>query len=347
MRDRLRPWSIVGAVIIGTAAAAVPPIPEASAQTTPEGKAIAESLFRDARELMDAERYPEACRKLEESQRLDPALGTLLNMAVCHEKEGKIATAWAEFNEAMVMARREGRQDRYDFASERVAAIEPNLPKLSILVPGDTRVEGLEILRNSTPIGSGAWGTALPVDPGDVLIEARAPKRLPWSTTITIQLKEAKSVEVPLLEKAPEPKPVAPPVVAQPTTAPPPPPPPEDYWNTTRIAGLTLGGLGVATMAVGGVFGFNALKQQSDSDAYCSGSTCTDPRGIDLSKDALRNANIANVTIGAGALVTAVGTLLFFTAGSSSEATSDPQPGVDLSLTMTPSHSGAEVRGTW
>lgn len=341
MRNRLRPWTLVCAALIGTAVVGVP---QASAQPTPEGKAIAESLFREARTLMDEERYPEACRKLEESQRLDPALGTLLNMAVCHEKEGKIATAWAEFNEAMVMARREGRQERYEFAAERVSAIEPNLPRLSILVPGDTRVEGLEILRNGTPIGSGAWGAALPVDPGDVFIAARAPKRLPWTTTITIQLKEKKSVEVPLLEKAPEPEPVAPPPLVTQTA---PPPPPQDYWNTTRIAGVTLGGLGVATMAVGGVFGFNALKKQSDSDAYCSGATCTDPRGVDLSKDALRNANIANVTIGAGALVTAVGTLLFFTAGSSSEASSNPQPGVDLAFTMTPSHSGAEVRGTW
>jgi tetratricopeptide (TPR) repeat protein len=329
------------AIVLGVLVAA----PAALAQPTPEGKAIAESLFRDGRTLMDEGRYPEACRKLEESQRLDPALGTLLNMAVCHEKEGKIATAWAEFNEAMVLARREGRQDRYDYAMERVGAIEPDLPKLAIAVSLDARVQGLEILRNGTPIGSGAWGASLPVDPGEVVIEARAPKFKPWTTTLQIALKEKKSVEVPSLEPAPEPEPVP---ITGPVQPPPkqPPPPPEEFWNTSRIAGVTLAGVGVVTMAVGGVFGYSALSQQSDSDAYCSGSTCFDQRGVELSKDATRNANIANITIGAGALVGAVGALLILTGGSDAPPT-EVQSGVDVSFTMAPSQTSAGVRGTW
>lgn len=342
MRDRLRPRSMAFAIVLGVLVAGAP---AAVAQPTPEGKAIAESLFRDGRALMDEGRYPEACRKLEESQRLDPALGTFLNMAVCHEKEGKIATAWAEFNEAMVLARREGRQDRYELAHERVLAIEPDLPKLSVSVPAEARVKGLEILRNGTPIGSGAWGASLPIDPGDVVIEARAPKFKPWTTTLQIALKEQKSVEVPLLEAAPEPEPE--PVVGPVRPGPKePPPPPEEFWNTSRIAGVTLAGVGVVTMAVGGVFGYSALTKQSDSDAYCSGSTCTDQRGVDLSKDATRNANIANITIGAGALVGAVGALLILTGGSGAPPT-EVESGVDVSFTMAPSQASAGVRGTW
>jgi len=342
MRIWLRPRSVAIAVAWGLTMSASP---FALAQPTPEGKAIAETLFRDGRALMDEGRYPEACRKLEESQRLDPALGTLLNMAVCHEKEGKIATAWAEFNEAMVLARREGRQDRFDLAQQHMTSLEPDLPKLVLNVPPQSRIPGLEILRNGTPIGVGAWGTPLPIDPGEVIIEARAPKYKPWTTTLQIEIREQKSEDIPLLESMPEDELTTGASAGTGSSRRSPPPPPEDFWTANRIAGVTLAGVGIAAMGIGSVFGVTALNNQSDREAYCSGKTCSDQRGIDLNKDAMRNANIANITIGAGALVGAVGALLFFSGGS--DAPTEMQSGVDISFTMMPSQASAGVRGTW
>jgi outer membrane protein assembly factor BamD (BamD/ComL family) len=63
--------------------------PKASADPTSEEKAVATSLFMEAKTLLDANRVAEACRKLEESERLNPVGGTLLNLAVCHEREGR------------------------------------------------------------------------------------------------------------------------------------------------------------------------------------------------------------------------------------------------------------------
>jgi hypothetical protein len=68
------------ASVLATAFLSAPLI--AFADPTPEDKAAATTLFKQGRELMEAKRWSEACRKLEESQRLDPGGGTLLNVGV-------------------------------------------------------------------------------------------------------------------------------------------------------------------------------------------------------------------------------------------------------------------------
>src|SRR5204862_6320935 len=77
----------------------------ASAAPTPGDRVLAESLLQEARDLMKAEKISEACAKLSESYRLDSALDTLLDLATCHEKEGKLASAWTALREAVVVAR--------------------------------------------------------------------------------------------------------------------------------------------------------------------------------------------------------------------------------------------------
>ncbi|HEY6459440.1 MAG TPA: hypothetical protein VIY73_04790, partial [Polyangiaceae bacterium] len=147
-------------------APAAPAGPQPAATDT---RALAETLFFTARGLMEAGRYAEACGKLNESYRLDPAAGTLLNLAVCNEKIGKIASAWGEFRDAQAEARRMNRPDREQLASDRIKAIEPELPFLTVTVPPAVRaLRGVEISRNGIPLQSAAWDTDLPVDPGEV-----------------------------------------------------------------------------------------------------------------------------------------------------------------------------------
>src|SRR5258706_13765033 len=119
----------------------------AFAEPTAADKSLATQLFKEGRTLVDQGRVADGCRKLEESQRLDPGGGTLLNVALCHEKEGRTATAWTEFTEALGIARKDDRPQRIELAQTHIAALEPTLSRLVIQVPESSDLPDLEIKR--------------------------------------------------------------------------------------------------------------------------------------------------------------------------------------------------------
>src|SRR5262249_47887266 len=95
-------------------------------------KATAEALFADGRRLMITGEYASACPKFAASQKLDPAVGTELNLANCYEKLGQTASAWAEFRSAAAAARSIGSKDREQLAVDRSKTLETKLSYLTI-----------------------------------------------------------------------------------------------------------------------------------------------------------------------------------------------------------------------
>src|SRR5258706_15138092 len=71
------------------------------ASSPPRDPATADALFRQGRQAMEAKNYADACQKFAESQKLDPAAGTAMNLATCEEKLGKLASAWQHWKEAL------------------------------------------------------------------------------------------------------------------------------------------------------------------------------------------------------------------------------------------------------
>jgi hypothetical protein len=161
------------------------------------GESAAERLFLEGRALMIEGRFADACPKLEESQRLDPRGGTLLNVAVCHERLGKIAAAWGEFRDALATARAEGQPKRERLAEERLSAIEPRLPWLLVSVTPGGRAGDLTVAIDGATIPPIAWGKEMPVDPGEHRVTASAGGRQFFHTTVVLMESAHETVTVP------------------------------------------------------------------------------------------------------------------------------------------------------
>jgi hypothetical protein len=189
---------LLGAILFAIVCVA----PAAHAQSNAD-RSLAEALFQEGKRLMDTGKYADACDKLAESQRLDPATGTLLNLAACREAEGKLATAWLLFSEAASSARRDGREDRVEFAEGRIRDIEPKLSRISVEIPAESAIPELEVRLDGTALRRAAWGIPTAVDTGDHEIVASAPGHQPWSVRISITGNgELRKVSVPRLKSA-------------------------------------------------------------------------------------------------------------------------------------------------
>jgi hypothetical protein len=272
------------------------------------GSAAAQVLFEEARQLMSAGHYAEACPKLEESQRIDPGSGTLMNLADCYEHTGRIASAWGAFLDAEAGARLVGNTAREQAARERSRALEPRLPRIVYQVGG--HVEGLEIRRDGVLVGYPQWGTPIPIDPGDHSITVTAPGYKPWTTQISARESTPPvTLVIPELQPA-DPRPPKP-------GEPMPPPPREPGLGTQRTLALVAGGVGVAGVIVGSIYGLRSSAKNSDADPYCdSDGGCWDERGYDDMEDAVAAGNVSTVAFIVGGAGLAAGAVLWFTAPS-------------------------------
>jgi Protein of unknown function (DUF1566) len=196
----------------------------AFAETTPTDQALAQTLFDRGRELMAAKKFAEACDKFAESERLDPSVGTELNLGLCYESQGKMAAAWAAYRSAGARARRDGRREREQAARERAAAIEPKLARISIALATGAEVTGLEVKLDGTLLGRATWDIAAPIDPGSHVVEARAPGHRSWTSKFDVDAPGTRTITIPTLSAEAAPPPSAPANTAVPSSAPTPVP---------------------------------------------------------------------------------------------------------------------------
>lgn len=300
--------------------------PPAAAQASASDKAAAEALFDSGLRLMKQSAFAEACPKLEESNRIDPAVGTLLYLGECYERVGKTASAWATFREAASLATNSNQVDRARIAAGRAQGLEPKLSRLSIeLSPEVSSIQGVVVKRGDQRLEPALYGTALPVDPGEYRIEVSAPGYEVWSTPITVAAGGASaSVRVPGLVKsteasaAPLPSDAGAPVAGA-STAPLAPPRDSRPFTTQQTLGLIVGGVGMVGLGLGSYFGIRAISRNGDAEEHCPTSgLCNNQEGLQLTEDARQDARLSNIAFIAGGVLLGTGAVLYLTGSSSS-----------------------------
>ena len=286
------------------------------AHAEPRDPAAAEALFDEARALMKDGNFAQACPKLEASQKLDPGVGTLLNLGDCYEQLGRLASAWARYREAASAALSAGQSERERIAREHAAALQPRLSRLALRVhePAGPSSGDLVIARDGLTVDRAAWSSAVPVDPGEHGIRASAPGKKTWNGVVVVpEAPQIVTFDVPPLEDDTEPHPSAPPGAIVPNgEARASAPDERKGLGVQRGAALGVGGVGAVALFLAGGFALSARSLYSDARTHCTSLGC-DPDGVRMGHTAGVDADVATVSLIAGGVALAAATVLWLT----------------------------------
>jgi hypothetical protein len=262
---------------------------------------------------------PTACPLFAESQKLDPAPGTLLNLSECEERLGKLTDAWRHIQQAI--AQLPADDDRLPIARDQAVSLERRVPRLTVrLKPGappSSRVV-LDTTERLTP------GTAVVVDPGSHVIAVDAPGFV--GSLITVRVAESERLQI---EVAPDRKQVQALV----------PPAPATTASGRKTIGWLAGGVGVAGLGTALVTALVLNNKQTVVDRHCDPNRVCDQDGYDAARSGKRLEPLywgAWIVGGAGI---AVGTYLLTTSSSPTA------PRVQLNAGTLPGGAGASISG--
>jgi hypothetical protein len=274
---------------------------QARAETADEVRA--DALFKEGMQKYDQGQVAPACAAFNESLRLDPKLGTLLNLALCHEKQGKLATAWLEFNIGAAWATQVGQKERREYANGHAFTLEGKLSRVILHLPPSAEISTVEV--DGEPLPEPRWYEPLYLDPGEHTIAVGAPGKYRRTVKVSVPREPtAQLVAMPKLQDADPSLDKNTDARAMDAAA--------SDSSTRRTAGFIAGGVGAAGLILGGVFGAIAIGNRNDMSAHCAGSVC-DSVGVAAHDDAQRNALLSTIGFGVGIVGIATGAYLLLT----------------------------------
>jgi hypothetical protein len=273
--------------------------------------ATAEALFQAGRDAARRGDAAGACARFRESYRLDRAIGTLLNIAICEEELGQLAGAWQHYEE--VIQGLQAGDNRLPIARSRAVALHPRVPRLIIrrtrIAPKDTT-----LYRGALELASGSFDVPLPLDPGRHEFVARASGHRERKYSVILQ--EARTEEL-LVEPGPKlavtPRPRATVDVSRTLRkGPPAPTTARETPSTQRTAGFIIGGAGVAALAVSGVMGLLVLDRKRVVERECPDRACN-ADGLAARESGLTLSAMSTVAFVTGTVALGAATYLVLT----------------------------------
>jgi len=336
MRAHRHIAAISGALLVSALTAHVSAAADAAPAADPAVTAKATELFRAGRAAAAAGDNKTACDRFTESEQLQPAPGTQLNLGACEEKQGHLLAAREHFRKAASSFGPEDR--RRAVAVNSASTLTDRLGTLTVHIP-PAAPSGTSVTINDAPVDSASLAHGIEVDPGKIKLVVSAAGRQPH--TIELVVAEAEKHEVTAEPGEP--------VVAEPPT--PAPVPPDDGKADARSLQRTLGfvgvGVGGAGLIVGGVFGGLALHEASVVKANCNTTTwaCKAP-GVSAASSGQTDGVVSTIGFVAGAAFAAAGIYLVIRTWGPSHDGRPVQPlGLVLAPVVSPQEQG--LTGIW
>lgn len=287
-------------------------------------EADAERLFREGQKLLEERRFGEACPKFEAAYSKDHSLGTLINLAFCHKEQGAIWYAWLEFREAEVKATELNRPDRRDFAKQRLAELEKQLPK--VIIDNPQKLLLTDVLVEDRKVWEAERGAVFAAEAGQRRFIFKAKGKKNGALLINIAKGDkVQHVVVPDMEDGSDAQPLPDTVGDAPKPEAPPPEQPSD-GSTQRTIGWIAIGVGGVAAVVGSIEGITTL-----SSPCAGGKMCLS----DDKSSANTSATIADIGFIVAALGVVGGIALIATAPSGAPA-QPPASSARSTITLTP-----------
>lgn len=307
-------------------------------------KSEAGPLFERGLVEMQAGRYASACPAFEQSYALEPLPGVLFTLAECEAGWGKLATAighyqrYLEVLPTLPAAQRERHAERAKVASEKIAALNGLVPELTIRVP-DGAPAGVVVKRNGEVVAPTTYGIARGVDPGDYLVEAELGGKPIYTRRLTLRERDRAQVDVPLPGQgsggaAKEPQPA----VTK-----------DEEGSGLQTAGFVVGGIGVASLAVGLITGGLAMGTKGTIEDNCPDRRCT-PEGRDAVDQGQTYGLVSTITFAVGLAGIAAGVIMLIMDGVGDDEETVATPGLEsLEPVLVALPAGGELglQGRW
>jgi hypothetical protein len=289
--------------------------------------AEAQELFDEGRQSLAAGDYTTACARLDASERIERAVGTLLSLAECEEKLGQLATERLHLQEAASWAdATHDSLNRGPVARKRLAEIERRVPRLTFRRAANAPA-GCRVTRDGVDLGTVAFDVPLPVDTGRHTIVVSTPGQPDTTYVVPLAEGEQKTLVVGVADAEVSPLP------STRSTA-------DDHRRTVAYA---LGGVGVAGIAVGAIFGVQTFSTWSQAQRDCGSGCAPGSPAQAEGGQAHADAAVSTIAFSVAAVALAAGVYLFFSSRHDGRATA----GVRIAPWAGAGSGGAALGGTW